>query len=87
MPAGRAPASEQQRNRARDLQKRLTRKREALGMNLEDLARRADVNRRTLDKYLQGDSPSPSFFLVVALARALDIDLDSLAPKRRRNVR
>ena len=48
-------------------------------MNLEDLARSSGVNRRTLDKFFDGDSPSPSFFTVAALARALGLSLDELA--------
>jgi DNA-binding phage protein len=48
-------------------------------MGLEELARTADVNRRTLDKYFEGDSPSPSFFLIASLARALGLRLDDLA--------
>jgi transcriptional regulator with XRE-family HTH domain len=87
MAGGRTPVSDAQRRRARGLQKTIAKAREVRGMTLEDLARRADINRRTLDNYLAGDSPSPSFFLVVALARALDLELDSLAPRRRKNVR
>jgi DNA-binding XRE family transcriptional regulator len=48
-------------------------------MRLEELARAADINRRTLDKYFAGDSPHPSFFLVASIARALDLSLDDLA--------
>ena len=48
-------------------------------MSLEELARDAGVNRRTLDKYFQGPSPSPSFFLVASLAGALGLRLDELA--------
>jgi hypothetical protein len=43
------------------------------------------VNRRTLDKYFEGDSPSPSFFLLAALAEALEISLDDLAKLGRRS--
>lgn len=51
-------------------------------MSLEELARAAGVNRRTLDKYFQGDSLSPSFFLVAAISRALGVPLDELADLR-----
>lgn len=47
-------------------------------MNPEHLAREAELNRRTLDKYFEGESPSPSFFLIAGLANALDLSLDEL---------
>ena len=71
--------TERQRARARAVQARLKAKREEVGMGLEELARAADVNRRTLDKYFQGDSASPSFFLVVSIAGALGVSLVELA--------
>jgi transcriptional regulator with XRE-family HTH domain len=51
-------------------------------MDLEVLARKAGVNRRTLDKYFDGESPSPSFFLIAALGQALGFDLDELVRGR-----
>ncbi len=45
---------------------------------METLARRSGVNRRTLDKYFEGDSPSPSFFVVAAIAAAVGESLDRL---------
>lgn len=48
-------------------------------MGHEDLARATGINRRTIDKYFEGDSRSPSFFLVASLAKALDVDLSALA--------
>jgi transcriptional regulator with XRE-family HTH domain len=47
----------------------------------EELARQSGINRRTLDKYFEGDSPSPSFFLISALGGALGVSLDDLAPQ------
>lgn len=47
-------------------------------MSIDELSRAATINRRTLDKYFEGDSPSPSFFLIAKLARALDLRLDDL---------
>jgi transcriptional regulator with XRE-family HTH domain len=70
--------TEEQRARARAVQAHLKARREELGMGLEELARAAGVNRRTLDKYIQGDSASPSFFLVVSIAGALGVPLDEL---------
>jgi DNA-binding XRE family transcriptional regulator len=78
MPAGRTPVTQAQRDRARLLQQRLRQRISDTEMDLELLARTADVRRRTLDKYFAGDSPSPSFFLVVDLARALSMALDDL---------
>jgi len=48
-------------------------------LGMEDLARESGVNRRTLDKYFQGDSPNPSFFLTVDIAKALKVSLQDLA--------
>jgi transcriptional regulator with XRE-family HTH domain len=79
MPPGRTPVTEDQRARARAVQACLKARREELGMGLEELARAAGINRRTLDKYFQGDSASPSFFLVVSIAGALGVPLDDLA--------
>jgi DNA-binding XRE family transcriptional regulator len=79
MPRGRIQSSEAQRERARRLQERLKARREELDMELEPLARRAKVHRRTLDKYFEGESPSPSFFLIAELADALELSLDELA--------
>ncbi len=45
---------------------------------MEDLARKAKVERKTLDNYFRGDSPSPQFFLVAGVARALELNLNEL---------
>lgn len=76
---GRPESSEEQRQHARHIQERVKKALDDSSMELEDLARESDVNRRTLDRYLEGDSPSPSFFLLARLARALKLSLDELA--------
>ena len=48
-------------------------------MSVEDLARRSGLNRRSLDQYFYGDSPNPSFFVVVAIARSVGVGMDELA--------
>ena len=58
--------------------------RDRRGIGADELAVRSGVNRRTLDKYFEGDSPSPSFFLLAALAEALELNLDDLARLGRR---
>ena len=75
----RPESSDEQRQRARHIQQRVKKALNDSSMELEDLARESDVNRRTLDKYLNGDSPSPSFFLLARLASALKLSLDELA--------
>lgn len=79
MGRGRQPVPEEQRRAARAIQTRLKERQEGIGMATEDLARASGINRRTLDKYFEGESPSPSFFLIAALARALRMSLDELA--------
>ena len=75
----RPKSSKEQRQRARHIQKRLRKALDDSSMELEDLARKSEVNRRTLDKYLQGESPNPSFFLLARIARPLGLNLDDLA--------
>jgi transcriptional regulator with XRE-family HTH domain len=77
--AGRPPVSDGQRAKARALKAYLKARQQESEMTLEEVATRADLNRRTLDKYFEGDSPSPSFFLIVSIARALSLSLDELA--------
>lgn len=50
------------------------------GMSVDELARRSGLNRRSLDKYFFGDSPSPSFFMIAAIVEQLeDLRLEELA--------
>jgi DNA-binding XRE family transcriptional regulator len=79
MSGGRPPTSAAQRARARALQQRLLERTQEREVTREFLARTSDINRRTLDKFFEADSPNPSFFLVVAIARALSLDLNELA--------
>ena len=72
-------SSEAQRQRAQHIQELLRNALDRSSIGLEDLARKSEVNRRTLDKYLQGESPNPSFFLLARIARPLDLSLDELA--------
>ena len=74
----RPQSSEAQRQRARHIQELLRNALDGSPMGLEDLARESEVNRRTLDKYLQGESPNPSFFLLARIARPLGLSLDGL---------
>ena len=48
-------------------------------IGMEELARRSLVDRRTLDNYFRGESPSPSFFPTVDIARVLGVALEDLA--------
>ncbi|WP_419862456.1 helix-turn-helix domain-containing protein [Candidatus Poriferisodalis sp.] len=48
-------------------------------MSVEKLARDSRLNRRSLDQYFRGDSPSPSFFVIVTIARHVRVDLSELA--------
>ena len=75
----RPESSKEQRRCARHLQEKLKKALDDSSMGLEDLARESAVNRRTLDKFLQGESPNPSFFLVARIALALDLNLGDLA--------
>ena len=75
----RPQSSEEQRERARRIQERIKKELEGSSLGLEDLARKSEVNRRTLDKYLEGKSPNPSFFLLARIARPLKLSLDKLA--------
>lgn len=79
MARGRTPTSQDQREAALAIRERFRERLEELDMGHEDLARATGINRRTIDKYFEGDSRSPSFFLVALLAKALDVDLSALA--------
>ena len=49
-------------------------------MTVDDLAHRSGLNRRSLDKYFHGQSPSPSFFMIAAIVEQLDsVGLEELA--------
>lgn len=76
---GRPPTPRSQVEAASEIRGRIEDRREEIGMELEELARSAGVNRRTLDAYLQKEPKNPSFFLIVRLARVLNISLDELA--------
>lgn len=78
MPRGRPATTAVQRSRARHLQERLRAALEEQKVTLDGLARQAELNRRTVDKYFEGESPHPSFFLIVALAEALGLDVREL---------
>ena len=75
----RPESSKEQRQRARHIQERIRKALHDSSKELEDLARESEVNRRTLDKYLQGESPNPSFFLLARIAPPLGLSLDDLA--------
>lgn len=51
-------------------------------IGMEELARRALVDRRTLDNYFRGESRSPLFFFTVDVARVLGVPLEDLADER-----
>lgn len=68
-----------QRDRAQRLAGQLAASRERQGLSQEQLARSADVPLDTLRKVEQHRIAGPSFFLVAALARPLDVSLDELA--------
>ena len=79
MPRGRPKVDAFQRARAKALQSALTARRQELDLSVEEISRRSGVNRRTLDKYFEGESPSPSFFLIDAISRVVGLGLDELA--------
>ena len=76
---GRPQTDDKQLERSRRVQARIRAALEDAEMSVEDLARESEINRRSLDKYLEGDSPSPSFFFMVKIARSLGFTLDELA--------
>ena len=77
MPRGRLRVTQEQATRAEALRHRL--RAASIGMDMERLARSADLPRRTVDNYFAGESRSPSFFLIAGLASALALSLDDLA--------
>jgi len=80
----RPPATSEQRLRAAHVKTILLRAREDSGVTPDLLAQRAGQNRRTIDKYFESDAPNPSFFLVVDVAKALRVSLESVARRPRR---
>jgi hypothetical protein len=50
---------------------------------VQDLSTSANLRYETVRALLGGKSVGPSFFLVVDLAKALDVSLDELARKSR----
>lgn len=79
MPAGRRRVRDDQLARAEAVRRRIKEAQDAAGLDTEDLARTADLPRRTVDSYFYKASRSPSFFLVAELAKALTLSLDDLA--------
>lgn len=79
----RKKVSAAQRERAAVLQTRLRARFDELHehdaeFGMEDLAHAADIERKTLDNYFRGESPSPQFFLIAGLADALQLELGEL---------
>lgn len=73
----RIPLSQAERDRGERLGQLL---RAARGeRSMVDVALRAGISTETLRKIETGRIPTPAFFTVTALARALDLDLDQLA--------
>jgi transcriptional regulator with XRE-family HTH domain len=73
----RTPMTEDQRQRGRDLGQTL---RAARGpRTAASVASEAGISLDTLRKIERGAIAAPAFFTVAALARALDLDLSSLA--------
>jgi transcriptional regulator with XRE-family HTH domain len=68
-----------QRARAERLGRLLAESRERSSISQEQLARRVDVSVDTLRSVEQHRTAAPSFFLVAALAKPLDLSLDALA--------
>lgn len=79
---GRPKTAAEQRSRASALRTAIADQQASLGFGTERLARESRIHRRTLDKYFEGDSPNPSFFLIAALAQVLGLSLDELAEVR-----
>jgi transcriptional regulator with XRE-family HTH domain len=73
----RTPLSREERERGQALGRALQRARG--GVSAAEVARRAGISLDTLRKIERGAIATPAFFTVVALARALDVDLTSLA--------
>jgi transcriptional regulator with XRE-family HTH domain len=72
------------------LDSRLRRVRRERGLTQEELARRAGVNKRTIERYDHAEVTNPPVRQLLALAHALECDLDDLiedawrpAPPRR----
>ena len=68
-----------QRQRAVRVQEMLQEALDDNKIGMEELARRSLVDRKTLDNYFRGESPSPSFFPTVDIARVLRVPLEDLA--------
>jgi transcriptional regulator with XRE-family HTH domain len=73
----RTPLTEADRARGRALGRTLQRARGR--RSAAEVALRAGISLDTLRKIERGAVPTPAFFTVAALARVLDLDLDSLA--------
>ena len=61
---------------------KLKARREALGMTINELARRSGVSRMSI-YYWENDVRDPSFFNLICIADVLDLSLDYLANRER----
>lgn len=73
----REPLTESELERGRLLGRALRSARGDAGM--QEIAGRAGISTETLRKIETGRIPTPAFFTIAALARALDLSLDELS--------
>lgn len=77
--AGRRRRTDEERARGERLGAAIAAARHARGRTQEDVARDADVALSTFRKIETGQTSDPSFFTVLAVARAVQEGLDALA--------
>lgn len=75
----RLPLSDDEREWGRRLAEVLRDRRRVVGVSAEALAVTAGVSVETVRRIERGLVPSPGFFTIAVLARALALDLDDLA--------
>jgi transcriptional regulator with XRE-family HTH domain len=75
---GRPPVSDERADRASTLGRRLRSARESAGLSREQLIRSTQLSVETLRKIETGAAKTPELYSVVAIAKALGLDLNEL---------